>query len=64
MNIKELCKRAGITYPTMRAFLNGYDKMKLSSFKSLLGDADKIAFEAMSERTKNRIKRESGRWSK
>lgn len=63
MNIKEICKKINITYPTMQNFLEGKDKIKLSTFKALVSDEDKRALDAIIERTKNKIKRESGRRS-
>lgn len=63
MNIKQICAKVGITYPTMRDFIEGKDKIKLSTFKALVSDneKDRKDLDEMIERTKNRVKRHSGK---
>lgn len=64
MNIKEIAAKAGITYPTIRSFIaKPHPSTGLDTFRKLVNDRDRKELDSMIERTKNRIKRESGRRS-
>jgi hypothetical protein len=64
MNIKEIAMKAGITYPTIRSFITKpHPSTGLDVFRKLVSDHDRKELDEIIERTKNRIKRESGRRS-